>query len=259
MGEGSPPLARRLPRLFAHRGASAERAENSIAGFERARELGAEGIEFDVRLARDGVPVILHDRTLERTTSGSGDVRDYDSAALSRLRLRDPAGSGFLAEGVPTLSALLEAVPKPTWLDVEIKADGEDSNRIVAATVEVLRSAGRQKRAFVTSFEGAIVEAARKAGMKAGLLSVGLETDAELAAVLSEADALCLWEGSCHADVAEACHGRGLPLLAWTVDDPIRASELFAMGVDAVITNDFATLRGVDGEARPPHGHRLPR
>jgi len=102
-------------RIYAHRGASAEQPENTLASFHRALDLGVQGIELDVHLSRDGVPVVIHDTTLDRTTDGHGEVAAFDIADLQRL----DAGGG---EAIPTLREVLELVSGQTHVDIEVKA-----------------------------------------------------------------------------------------------------------------------------------------
>src|SRR5687768_11162146 len=102
--------------VYGHRGAAAEFPENSLAGFRRALELGIEGIELDVHLSKDGVPVIIHDETVDRTTNAEGAVADF---TVEELRGLD-AGDG---EYVPTLAEVLDLVGDRLLVDIEIKAN----------------------------------------------------------------------------------------------------------------------------------------
>src|SRR6187399_528568 len=105
--------------IIGHRGARNLWPENSLAGFERTRELGVDGVEFDVHLARDGEMVVIHDPSLERTTEGTGAVADRTVAELAATKLRDGDGTG-----VPTLAAVLDIyVGTPIELHIEIKTD----------------------------------------------------------------------------------------------------------------------------------------
>ncbi len=102
--------------IYAHRGVSAEIPENTLAAFHRALELGAEGIELDVHLSADGVPVVIHDQTVDRTTDGSGAVHEMTVAELQAF----DAGGG---ERIPTLADVLDLVEDKLHVDIEVKAD----------------------------------------------------------------------------------------------------------------------------------------
>ena len=99
----------RAPLILGHRGASAIAPENTLAAFSQALSDGADGIEFDVRLSRDGVPVVIHDGTLNRTGSISGTVRDLTAAQLSEVDVgswfsKRTGSQTFAGERIPTLS-----------------------------------------------------------------------------------------------------------------------------------------------------------
>src|SRR6478672_6613311 len=105
--------------IVGHRGARNLWPENSLDGFERARGLGIEGVEFDVHIACDGELVVIHDPTLDRTTEGQGPVADRTAAELAAIRLRDGGGAG-----VPTLDQVLEVFAgSGIELHMEIKTD----------------------------------------------------------------------------------------------------------------------------------------
>ena len=91
------------PRIIAHRCGGALAPENTLAGLRLAARLGCGGVEFDTMLAADGVPVLMHDETLERTTSGCGRVADLDSISLARFDAGSRHHPAFAAEPVPTL------------------------------------------------------------------------------------------------------------------------------------------------------------
>lgn len=136
IGPPSDDAAR--PLVVAHRGASADAPENTLAAFELAGRQGADGIEFDVRLAADGVPVCIHDETLRRTASLDTAVSSLTSLELARLdagswfNRRHPARSRthFAREGVPTLERVLDTFgPRFRVLHVELKCPPRSTPR----------------------------------------------------------------------------------------------------------------------------------
>ena len=114
--------------IYGHRGAAWEAPENTIAGFRRALAVGVDGIEFDVRTMRDGIPIVLHDRGLERTTTGCGNVDELSLAEVRAAAAEDGAQ-------VPTLDEAVTLLGGRTRLDVELKRSGVER--------EVLRSLAR--------------------------------------------------------------------------------------------------------------------
>jgi glycerophosphoryl diester phosphodiesterase len=241
--------------VVAHRGASAEEPENTIAAFERAVEVGADVVEFDVRLTADGVPVVLHDADVSRTTDGTGPVANLRLDAVKRLRVaRD--------HEVPTLEETLRALSGRIAVDIELKnIPGEpdftpDAEPLVAATLDVIGSVAFEGVVLLSSFNPASIAHARAAApdVPTGLLT-GFTTDAR-AALAFAASAGHPWVlpfvGMLQAagdGFVEEAHAAGLRLGTWITDDPAEALGLFGAGVDAVATNDpGAVIAARDGE-----------
>lgn len=243
--------------ISAHRGASAERPENTLAAFARALDLGAEGVELDVRLSADCVAMVMHDPTVDRTTNGAGAVSRLGVRALQRL----DAGDG---EPVPTLGEALDLLAGQARVNIEIK-DPAAVRAVIAATAVQPRLDW-----FASSSDWSALRELRRVAPYAVIypLSVGrpdrgpgpggeealkLVLDAALAfAAEVGARGISIWEGGLHGAEVEEVHARGLEAWAWTVDDASRARELIAAGVDALCTDDPALLRSVrDGVA--PH------
>ena len=109
---GTTPGSNHFPLVIAHRGASGDAPENAIAAFQLAVDLGADGIELDIRLTSDGVPVVIHDRKVDRTTSGIGMIGRLSLAQVRELDAGTWFAPEFKGEGVPTLDDVFEALPK---------------------------------------------------------------------------------------------------------------------------------------------------
>lgn len=242
-----------------HRGASAELPENTLAAFRRALEQGAEGIELDVALSADGVAVVLHDATVDRTTDGTGDVA---ALTLQELRVLD-AGGG---ERVPTLDEVLALAAGRAEVNIELKA--ADAAPAVAACVarhpelawfassgqwgalEELLALVPEARVYPLTLGVATTAHLRAAAVAAGYdadavdadlerfshLGRGLDDSLEFAARVGAAGVSTWAEGLGAADV-ERIHAAGLAAWVWTVNDLDRAEELMHMGVDAICTD----------------------
>ena len=142
--------------LYAHRGASAEAPENTLAAFRRALEVGADGIELDVHLSADGVPVVIHDDTLERTTDGSGPVAAQSRAGLARLDAGAWFAPEFSGEELPTLQATLLLLAGRLRLNLEVKAA-----RAGMAVFDLLRHFP-QADAVISSFDYGLLARLRR-------------------------------------------------------------------------------------------------
>lgn len=138
-----------LKSVFAHRGGAKLAPENTMAAFAHGLALGSDGIECDVHLSRDGIPVVIHDKTVDRTTNGTGLVRDLTAAELAALDAgyhfgSDETGFPFRGRGigVPTLDAVLQAFPQPRVI-IEMKAGDGVLAEAVAASVCRANAAAR--------------------------------------------------------------------------------------------------------------------
>ncbi|HEX8160266.1 MAG TPA: glycerophosphodiester phosphodiesterase family protein [Pyrinomonadaceae bacterium] len=257
-----PVIESRAPLVIAHRGASAHAPENTLAAFSRAFGDGADGLEFDVRLARDGVPVVAHDATLKRTAGRKVEIASLSSSALAGIdvgswfnRRRPARARGeYALERVPTLARVLdEFAPRSRALYVELKCARADAPQLAAAVVEVLRARPQAARvSVVESFDlGAVAEVKRLApGQRtAALFERSLRrrplTSRQMCAraVSHGADEIALQRTLASRRAVETARAAGLPTVVWTVDHPAWARRALALGLRALITNDPARLR----------------
>jgi glycerophosphoryl diester phosphodiesterase len=259
---GGSKIERREPLVVAHRGASARAPENTLAAFRRAFDDGADGLEFDVRLASDGVPVVIHDATLRRTAGRKGEIASLSSTDFAEIDVgswfnrRRPARAReeYALERIPTLARVLdEFAPRSRALYVELKCNRADAALLAAAVVGVLRElpdAGR--RSVVESFAlEAIAEVKRLAPhlRTAALFERSLRrrplTAREMCAraLAHGADEIALHRSLATRRAVERARAAGLPTVVWTVDHPSWARRARELGLRALITNDPARLR----------------
>lgn len=225
------------PLLLGHRGAPFDAPENTIASFQMALDAGADGVELDVQLSGDGIPAVIHDETLERTTDGRGLISDLPWSGIRALR---SAG-----EPVPSLlEAARWAADSEAWLNVEIKAAGA-----AAATMEVLREAGLGSRVIVSSFHSSVVAEVGEIdpGMRRFLLLESWGIAERDAAAACGAQGICLGLAGATQGALEDLRRAGLPVVIWTVDDPAEIERLVRSGVLAIITNRPAVAVRVCG------------
>jgi glycerophosphoryl diester phosphodiesterase len=159
----TPALLPQRPLVFAHRGGAALAPENTLPAFDRGLSLGADGLEMDVRLSRDGVVVVHHDATLERTTNGRGALSDHTAAELDQL----DAAYQFTLDGtfpmrgrglrIPRLAHVLARYPASRHV-VELKMD---SPELARATIDAIREAGAVDRISIGSFHASAIATAR--------------------------------------------------------------------------------------------------
>jgi glycerophosphoryl diester phosphodiesterase len=220
--------------VIAHRGASGGHPENTLLAFEQAVAQGADALELDVRATADGIPVVMHDTTVDRTTNGRGPVAGLSLVEIRRLY----AGAGEL---VPTLEEVLTRFGQ-TPLLIEIK-----NPRVGPAVVELIQRHGAEARVLLGSFHLAALRPARKAGLATAPSRI--EVGAAWAA-----SRLWLpgWPGAYRAfsvpekdGMMRVVDARFLRLAArlrkpvhvWTVNDPGDAARLWNLGVCGIVTD----------------------
>lgn len=225
--------------IWAHRGASQVAPENTLAAFRAAELAGADGIELDIHLCRDGVPVVIHDESVDRTTDGSGAVGSYSLRELRKLDAGGWFSPAFSGEAVPTLEEVLSWAEGRVRLNIEIK-----SARAGEAVLDQLASFP-QARILVSSFDHGLLEHLHH-----------LSSDLPLA-FLCESP---LWRrplrraAACGAEsfhprrdrvsraMTVACRREGIGVVPWTVDNLRQLWPLLRLGISGVFTNDPGRL-----------------
>jgi glycerophosphoryl diester phosphodiesterase len=254
--------ADRRPLIIAHRGASAAAPENTAPAFRLALEADADLVELDYHHSADGIPVVIHDKTLERTTDaenrwGKGrhavsarrweELRELDAGAWfdpSRPDSRDVdsryVDSRYVDVRLPRLEDALAQIQSGSWTLIERKAGD------AATLVALLKRLDLLEHVVVQAFDWDFLESVRALAPEAllGALGKGPLSQAQWTR-LSRMKAHAL--GWRHRDVTRAfvadANERGLPVWVYTVDDPERGAELVALGVEGIITNRPAEMR----------------
>jgi glycerophosphoryl diester phosphodiesterase len=253
---------------IAHRGGAHEVPEHTLLAYQHALEVGADAVEVDLQVTEDGVPVALHDDTLDRTTDGSGDIAAISFAELQTL----DAGYWFTTDGgesyphrgtglrVPSFESILESF-SGELIAVEVKDVDPAAAPAIAAAVA---NTGNYDEVYLWSSEPAIAEALREADAE---LQVGL-TFAEMIqlAAMTDADEADYVAPGRFAQIplllnnfeildqalADRCDRVGITLHAWTVSDPEQMQTLIDWGVEGIITDRPTTLESVLNQAGMP-------
>jgi glycerophosphoryl diester phosphodiesterase len=223
------------PLVIAHRGASGHAPENTIAAFRKAIEMGADGIELDVTMSSDGKIVVIHDDTLERTTSGNGLVWEKDAAALQSLDAGNWFAPTFAGQRIPLLNEVLELVGPDLFLNVEIKAGphSQDTLTAVLALVQQRRNPGKT---LVTSFDENVVRLCLEAAptQACGLI---FEADNLQRAFSGTWPAVSSHYSLITDEFMGRCRAEGRLAFAWTVNSVDLMKNMITAGVDGIITN----------------------
>lgn len=236
------------PRILAHRGGGALAPENTLAGLRRGMAAGFHAIEFDVMLARDGIPVVLHDPELGRTVAGTGSVADVDALDLAARDAGSWFGPDYAGEPVPLFVEFAQyCKAHGVWMNIEIKpVPGHDAQtgttvaRLTAALFAAEIAAGEVARVpLLSSFSETALAAARAAAPDVALawLTETLPPDWEARARALGAVAIHTDHAALTAAAAAQVKAAGFGLFCYTVNAPERARELFAWGVDGLCTD----------------------
>jgi glycerophosphoryl diester phosphodiesterase len=260
-----PYLGLPSPWLVAHRGGSRVAPENTLAAFDRADELGADAIETDVRLSRDGVVMVFHDEATLALTGEPGTIEARTAAEIAELDaafyFSEDEGASYPLRGagirVPTFSEALRRYPRMRF---NVDAKKEDP-ALADALARVIREARAEERVCVGSFFdpqaerlGALLpgvcrflpqQAATRhvLAAKTGAAPVGLPGGYDLADLPTRMDEVTVVE----PQVVEHFHRLGIPVHAWTVDEEEEMRMLLGMGVDGIVTDRPDVLKRVLG------------
>jgi glycerophosphoryl diester phosphodiesterase len=230
---------------IAHRGASALAPENTIAAFEKAVELGADVIELDLHMSQDGELVVIHDDTLDRTTDGSGPVRERSLGELMRLDAGRWFGEGFAGQRIPRLDEVLDRFAGKVPLALEIKAGSTFFPGIEEKVISALRERAAIDHAAVASFDHYALRRLKEIEptIRTAALLVGRPVSLSALAGPAKADGLALEASFVTKTEVEACRAAGLQLVVWVVNDPAQMRHFIRLGVDGIITDRPDLLR----------------
>lgn len=230
------------PLWIAHRGAGKLAPENTLAAFRIGAAHGYRAFECDVKLSADGVPFLLHDASLQRTTSGTGAAGERSWSELSRLDAGGWHSRAFAGEPLPGLEAIARyCIRNALALNIEIKpTPGVAAQTGRAVALEAARLwAGQAVQPLLSSFQPEALQAARDAVPS---LPRALLADTLYEGWFDQAQALgCVAVITNHvlmdAALIDRVHGAGLRAMVYTVNDPAEAQRLLALGIDGMITD----------------------
>ncbi|MDP2821495.1 MAG: glycerophosphodiester phosphodiesterase [Sulfuritalea sp.] len=226
------------PRIIAHRCGGALAPENTLAGLRLAARLGCRGVEFDAMLAADGVPVLIHDETLERTTSGRGRVAAASSTQIAQLDAGGRHHPAFAGEPAPTLDAALRlCAALGLWANVEIKPSAGQEAATGRAVARHAATAPGNLLLSSFSPEALSAAAAEAPQLPRAVLVKAIPADWRERMAASAALALHSSARALSAETAHAVRDAGFPLACYTVNRREDAERLFALGVSAVFTD----------------------
>ena len=251
MAVAAPVLAQGLAAslIAAHRGGALLWPENSLLAFRNAIDLGADYVEFDVHLSRDGEVIVIHDPTLDRTTTGSGPVREKTVAELKTLRLKDRAGA-VTTESIPTLdevTAIAAGGKRRMLLEIKVDEQRRRYQGIEEKVAAILDRRGMSQSTVVMAFERETWQRMRllRPDITAGSLyspnmlrSIGSTVSREIEASREAGVGVVgLHQDLVDATTVTAVGRAGMTLGVWTVNEPGALRRVLDLGVAIVITD----------------------
>lgn len=237
-------MSLKLPKVIGHRGAKAYAPENTLESIETAASLGVEWVELDVKLTRDNVPIIFHDDELDRTTNGTGLVAQTTYEDLRDLDAGSWFGDSFVAARIPTLEQAIDIILKHGMgLNLEIKpCPGREKETAEIALDHLSQMWDEPDKLLISSFQHVSLEAAMDLApdyARGLLIGGGSMPDnwKELADYL-DVKTINLGARLVTRQIADEVMDLGLPLLVYTVNDPMQARSLQKLGVDCFFSDN---------------------
>lgn len=257
-----------IPQIIAHRGNKSVAPENTLAAFASAVAAGAQSIEMDIVRASDGTPVVIHDETLDATTSGNGLVGDYTVEHIQSLDAGSWFSNGFQGAQVPTLEQFAQFMAGHPDVEILLEFKGDWDTASTSGVVDILKRAGVLEQSILQSFSAVTVASLAIVAPDArrGVLMISQESQQAMgwgssdpsAVQLSEIDAFI--ETCTHLGIytvnpfiedvvalpslVEKVHDRGLKVQVWTANQPEKWEFLVSLGVDGIITDRPDALNG---------------
>jgi glycerophosphoryl diester phosphodiesterase len=212
-----------------------------LAAFRRAAELGADAIELDAKLSADGIVVVHHDLTLDRTTTGSGRLSAQTAAALANLDAGSKFAARFAGESIPTLAAVFEAVGQRLLINVELTNYENVRDRLPDEVVALVNEQGLGSRVLFSSFNPLALRKARRLApeIPRALLVEGSESGLRrrLFRMMTRFEFFHPEDSLATPGVIEHEHRNGRRVNVWTVNDAVRLRALADLGADGLITD----------------------
>lgn len=255
---------------IAHRGYSGKFDENTMIAFRKAIEYGADGIETDVQLSKDGVPVIIHDETLDRTTNGHGFVKDYTLSELKKFRTKSVGHARelkanikenynneeikhfeqFNGEEIPTLEELLELVSKSElkMLNLELKNSIIEYEGLEEKVLDMLEKYDLKSRVIISTFNHLSLVKIRKIDSEIFLGALTETTLANVVKYLDDIKVQCYhpcFTSILNKDYMREIKEGGIKVNPYTVNSQEDMNDVIDVGVDSIITNEVELLSSI--------------
>jgi glycerophosphoryl diester phosphodiesterase len=234
---------------MAHRGWSGKAPENTMAAINLAlREPAIDAIEIDVQLSKDGVPVLMHDFTLERTTNGTGLIGQHTYEELAALDAGSWFDQSFKGEKIPRLEEVLQAVRGKCKLNIELKKPGDTYQGLEEKVAELVYRYEMEEDVMITSFNHEAIQTVKSLGtdIRTGLIIYGLPTMIREQLRETGATILSMAYHYLTPDFVSRMIGDGITMVAWTIDDPLHIKQAMRLHPELqIVTNHPDRMLGL--------------
>jgi len=248
------PLPGVPPYVVAHRGLSAKAPENTIASFEQAASIpGIDMIELDVRLTNDNEVIVLHDRTLQRTSTGNGPARNYTLEEIRKLDAGSWFHPMFSEQRIPTLAEVFQCVGSRLWVDVEIKSDvlhREPRGLLEEKVLDVVRQCGMNDRVMYSSFDHQLLSTIKRMEPSAvtGVLFDFLHDFGRKPSKLAERVGARVFKCATrelNRSMLHDAHKHGIAVYVYTLNSVQGVQRMVTYGVDGILSNNADDILSV--------------
>lgn len=251
--------------VIAHRGALNEAPQNTMPAFEKAVEIGADGVETDVHLTKDGYVVLCHNSTINGTSNGTGKISEMTLEELMKFDFGSYFKSKFSGTRIPTITEFIDYLRSTDVkvVNIEIKPSKKKDYEVVLRTIEEAKKYGIFDKLLISSFDKRAIKVAKRTdrACNTGLLYPPLGKIVRhwfippiIGAKLAGANAIHPQSGYVSKRVVNFAHRLGIKINVWTVNNVNKARKLIRLGVDGIITDcpqEIAKLiRDEDGRAQ---------
>lgn len=228
------------PLILAHRGANLLAPENTMAAFCKAIEIGADGIELDVRMTLDGVPIVIHNSDVDKTTDGHGSVYDIPLHILQKMDAGSWFDEAFKSQSIPTLEEVLDTIGNDTLINIEIKAHHQKKSNLAEKVCALVNKMSLTNNVWFSSFNANLLHQTRKYSPKIpnGYLYTVHSPVTKFSIRALPLEAVHPHFSVINRKYVERMHRINKRVVTWTVDDLGIARKCFESNVDVIITND---------------------
>ena len=231
------------PIILAHRGASAFAPENTIAAFKLAKDHDADGVELDVKLTKDEVPIVIHDGSFDRTTNGSGKISELTLTQIKSFDAGSWFGQDFSGERIPTLSEVFEALDKNLLINIELTNYRTPFDNLINIVADLVKRHNNMDQIFFSSFFPGNLKKIKKIfnNVPVALLAYpDILGSIQRSAIYRNLSPHIIhpYKNNANRIYIEKQHRYNRRVHAWTVNDPQEIKQLLQNGVDGIITDN---------------------